>query len=149
MLAIQPRGLCGTDEELGAVSVGAGVGHGEDARPRVLLYKVLIGKLLAVDRLSTGTVAPCEVTALAHEPWDHTVERRTLEVQRLAGAAGAFLAGTQRAEVLRRLWHHIRIELHHDPAGWGTADLHIKENLWVRHPEFETSEILQKAAPKA
>ena len=31
VLAIQPLGLGGADEELGAVGVGASVGHGEDS----------------------------------------------------------------------------------------------------------------------
>ena len=36
VLAIEPRGGNSAEEELGAVGVGAGVGHGEDARAVVL-----------------------------------------------------------------------------------------------------------------
>ena len=42
VLAIQPGGLDGADEELRAVGVGAGVGHGEDTRAGVLQGEVLV-----------------------------------------------------------------------------------------------------------
>lgn len=74
MLAIEPRGHNGGDEELGAVAaksqlvgprpfhgardsrVRTSVGHGEDTRLGVLELEVLIGELLAVDRATTGTL---------------------------------------------------------------------------------------------
>jgi len=40
------------------VRVGASVGHGEEAGPVVLEVEVLIGELLAIDGLATGTL-PC------------------------------------------------------------------------------------------
>lgn len=36
--------------------------------------EILVGKLLAIDRLSAGTIAVGEVTALAHELLNHSVE---------------------------------------------------------------------------
>ena len=74
MLAIEPRGHNGGDEELGAVAtrnqsgfnhpyiqmansrVGTSVGHGEDTRLGVLQLEVLIGELLTVDGTATGTL---------------------------------------------------------------------------------------------
>jgi hypothetical protein len=73
VLAIELRGLDGTDGELGAVAdkflvlliekaVGddlrarAGVGHGEDTGTSVLELEVLVLELLAIDRLSTGAL---------------------------------------------------------------------------------------------
>ena len=41
------------DEELGAVGVLAGVGHGQPARAVVLQLEVLVGELLAVDGSDT------------------------------------------------------------------------------------------------
>lgn len=41
---------------LGNIRVGAGVGHGEDTGAGVLELEVLVGKLLAVDGLATGTL---------------------------------------------------------------------------------------------
>ena len=54
--AVQPGGHDGRDEELGAVGVGAGVGHGEEERLVVGELEVLVGELLAVDGLSTSAL---------------------------------------------------------------------------------------------
>lgn len=60
MAAIEPRGHDSGYEELRAVGVRAGVGHGEKEGPVVLELEVLVGKLLAVDGLSTGALRNCE-----------------------------------------------------------------------------------------
>jgi len=103
VLAIQPGGLLSADEELGSVGVGTGVGHGEDTGAGVLQGEVLVLELLAVDGLTTGTVAGSEVTTLEHELGDDAVERSTLEVEGLAAAASALLTSAERAEVLSGL----------------------------------------------
>jgi len=75
VLAIEPAGLDGGDEELGAVAderlasghskthmrnqnvrVGASVGHGEQTGLGVGNVEVLIGELVTVDGLATGTL---------------------------------------------------------------------------------------------
>jgi hypothetical protein len=56
MFAIQPCGLDGAEEELGAVGVWSGVGHGEHARTSVCELEVLVGELFTVDGLSAGTI---------------------------------------------------------------------------------------------
>lgn len=73
VLAIEPRGDDGGDEELGAVAfcllasshsskvghllrVGAGVGHGQEEGLGVLQLEVLVGELLAVDGLAAGAL---------------------------------------------------------------------------------------------
>lgn len=56
MLAIEPRGLDGADEELRAVGAGTGVGHGEDTGASVPQVEVLILELLAVDGLATSAL---------------------------------------------------------------------------------------------
>jgi hypothetical protein len=61
VLAIEPRGDDGGDEELGSVGVGSGVGHGEEERSVVPELEVLVGELVAVDGLSTGTVVVGEL----------------------------------------------------------------------------------------
>ncbi len=70
----------------------------------VFELEVLVGELLPVDALAAGTVVVREVASLQHELRDHAVETAPL-------VAEALLAGAQRAEVLRRLRHHIRAEL--------------------------------------
>lgn len=136
VLPVEPVGLRRADEELRSVRSGTGVRHGEYAGAGVPLNEVLVGELGAVDRLSSGAVPGGEVAALAHEVGDHAVEARSLVVERLAGAAFALLAGAERAEILRRLWDDIGVELHHDPSGRLAADGHVEENLRVRHCFF-------------
>jgi len=64
VLSVQPAGNDSGDEELRAVCVGAGVGHGEQAGLGVLELEVLVLELLAVDGLAAGAVAAGEVTTL-------------------------------------------------------------------------------------
>ena len=52
--AVEPGGGHRGDEELGAVGVAAGVGHGEEAGRLVLDGEVLVRELGAVDRLWNG-----------------------------------------------------------------------------------------------
>lgn len=59
----------------------------------------------------TSAVAAGEVSSLAHEVGDHTVERRALEVEGLAGLTHALLARAQASEVFRGPRHHVGTEL--------------------------------------
>ena len=68
VLAVQPRGLVGAQEELRAVGVGAGVGHGKDSRASVLQLEVLILELHSVDGLVTSAVPGSEVSTLGNRP---------------------------------------------------------------------------------
>ena len=129
MLAIQPGGLDGAQEELGTVGVGAGVGHGEDTGASVLEGEVLISELLTVDGLTTGAVAASEVTTLAHEVVDDTMEGGALEVEGLAGLAHALLAGAEATEILGGLGDNVSAELHDDATGGGTTNGHVEKNL--------------------
>jgi len=131
VLAVEPLGLGGTDEELRSIGAGAGISHGEDAGAGVLLDEVLIGELGAVDGLATGAVSGSEVAPLAHEPGDHPVEGRFLVVEGLAGAAVALLTGAEGPEVLGRAGSGVGVELHHDPPNGLATDLHVEEDLRV------------------
>lgn len=62
------RGLAGN------VRVGAGVGHGEEEWAIVPQLEVLVGKLLAIDRLASSAIASGEVAALEHEVGNNAVE---------------------------------------------------------------------------
>ena len=62
----------------------------------MLELEVLIGDLLAVDRLSASAVTVGEVSTLDHEALDDTVESRSL-------VSEALLAGRKSTEVLRSL----------------------------------------------
>lgn len=100
MLAVEPRGDDGGDEELGTVGVGAGVGHGEEEGSVVLKLKVLVGELVAIDGLASGAVAAGEIATLEHEVGDHAMESGAL-------VAEALLASAQRAEVFGSLGNYI------------------------------------------
>ena len=73
VLAVEPGGLGGAQEELAAVGVGAGVGHGQDARAGVLQLEVLVLELHAVDGLAARAVAGGEVAALQERQHDGQV----------------------------------------------------------------------------
>lgn len=140
VLTIQPRGDDGGDEELGAVGVGASVGHGEKSRLGVAVLEVLVGELLTVDGLATSAlrsrllvgclgergevgctyVALGEVTTLEHELGNHTVELG-------ASIAEALLAGAESAEVLGGLGDILRVELEVDTASLLCGDAPVSQ----------------------
>ena len=64
MLIVQPGRLDGGHKELGAVSVGARVGHRQKARGVVLDCKVLIFKLRSIDGLATCSVKSLKISTL-------------------------------------------------------------------------------------
>ena len=69
VLAIEVGRVRGAHEELTAVGVGAGVGHGQAAETGVhtsLALEGLVLELGTVDGLTTSAVAAGEVAALAH-----------------------------------------------------------------------------------
>ena len=124
VLAVEPAGDNGRDEELRAIRVGAGVSHRKQTGLGVLQLEVLVGELGTVDRLATGTVAGGEVTTLEHKVRDHTVEVR-------ASVAEALLARAEGTEVGGRLGHHIVKELELDGAERSAVLGDVEEN--VRH----------------
>ena len=64
MSSVEPRGLDGRKEELGAVGVLASVGHREPASAVVLELEVLVSELFAVDRFAACSVSSSEVATL-------------------------------------------------------------------------------------
>lgn len=64
MLAVEPRGLDGADEELRTVGVGTSVSHRQNTGAGVLQGEVLVLELVAVDGLATSAIVVGEVTAL-------------------------------------------------------------------------------------
>lgn len=133
MLAVEPRRLRRTDEELRSVRSRAGIRHGEDSRTGVLLDEVLVGELGAVDGLAAGAVSGGEIAALAHELRDHAVEGGAFVVERLAALSDSFLAGAESSEILGGPRDDVGVELHDDPANRCAADGHVEEDLRVCH----------------
>lgn len=130
VLAIQPVGLDGAQEELRAVGVGTSVRHRQNARSSVAQAEVLILELVAVDGLAARSVSAREVASLAHEVGDHAVERGALEAE-------AWFSCAKLAEVLARLGHHICSKLHFYAAGRLAADGNVEVYDGIRHGYVE------------
>jgi len=126
VLSIQPRSFHRTDEELGAVRIWAGIGHGENSRLGVLQGKVFISELLSVDRLSTGSVAASEVAALEHELGNDTMKFTALETK-------ALLSGAKSSKVFSCLGNDVGIERELDAPFGLAADGDVEEHLGVGH----------------
>jgi len=103
--SVQPFRLGGADEKLGAVRVGAGIGHRKNARASVLQLEVLIPELGAVNGLAAGSVEICKVAALAHKLGDHAMEDGPL-------IAESLLSSAQRAKVFGGFWYDIASQFH-------------------------------------
>ena len=87
MFAVQMRGRHMGDEELAAVGVGAGVGHGEDAGARMLQGRIdLVGEGVA----RTAGPGSQRTAALDHEIRDNPVEGQAIvEFMPLGSGAAA------------------------------------------------------------
>ncbi len=111
----------------------------------MLQVKILILKLRAIDGLSSSTIASCEVTALDHKLFDHTVESRAFVGEWLSCLANALLARAESAKVLSRLRYDIVVELEGDAASFFASNRDIEKDpaavFFVGHLE---SEILRR-----
>mmetsp|Transcript_3679 Transcript_3679/g.6258 ORF Transcript_3679/g.6258 Transcript_3679/m.6258 type:complete len:270 (+) Transcript_3679:43-852(+) len=119
------------DEELGAVGVFAGVGHGEDSLVGVGEPDLLVLKLLAVDAVASSPVLVGDVSSLRHESLDDPVEDVALVV-----VVGSLLSRADGPEVLGSLWHLLGEDLEDDPlllrCGLAlTRDLDVEVGLCV------------------
>jgi len=126
VLAIQPSGLGGAEEELRAVGVRTSVGHGQNTRTSVLQGKVLVSKLGTIDGLAASAVVVGKVAALAHEVRDNAVEGAAL-------VAESLLASAQSTEVLSRLGYNVASQFHDDAAQRLAISSHIKEDFGFGH----------------
>lgn len=87
VLGVKPVACIARDEELAAVRVRTGVGHGKQARPGVLQIEVLVVELVPVDRDASRAITFDEIAALAHEALDNPMECAPLEANRFARLA--------------------------------------------------------------
>lgn len=76
------------------------VRHGQQERLLMLALKILVFKLLAIDRLAACTIARREVSTLQHEGFYDAVEGGALVVEGYASGAITLLAGAESPEVL-------------------------------------------------
>jgi len=127
VLSIQPGGLHSGDEELASVGVRSSIRHRQDTchineiRPRIksehaisqnnkhtrskmLQWEAFIFKLGSIDRFASSAVVVGEVTSLAHEVGDNTVEDAVL-------VSKSLLSGAQGTEILGGLRYNIGPQL--------------------------------------
>ncbi len=127
VLAIEVGSGCEAHEELGAVSVGAGVGHRENTSTCVSVGEVLIFESATVDGLTAATIASGEVTSLGHEAGNDTMELAALEVEGLTLLSLAFLASAEALGVLSSAGSVGSVESHLNSASSLAADGDIEE----------------------
>ena len=127
--SVEPWSRLEGDEELRAVGVGAGVGHGQEVGLRVGELEVLVVELVAVDGLAASAVSVGEVATLGHEAGDNAVEFAALEVERLARVASAGGSVSKRGEVGGGLRDDVAEHAEDDSASFLTIDLNVEEDL--------------------
>ena len=76
MLSIEPRRLFESHEELGAIRIWSGVGHGKESFNGMVQFEVLVREFLPIDGVSTSSIEVSVVSALSHEARDDSVEDR-------------------------------------------------------------------------
>ena len=131
VLSVEPGAGDKCDEELRAVGVWAGIGHGEEVGNGVLSGEVLVGKLGSVDGLATGAVLGGEVTTLGHKVSDHSVEGAALVVKGLSGLTRTTLTCAECAEILSGLGSGVSEELELNSSNGLATDVDVEENLGV------------------
>lgn len=131
MLVIEPLARGAGDEELAAVGVRAAVGHGQQARGGVVLGKVLIIKLVAVDAGASGSITTDYISPLDHKILDDSVEGGPFVTHRVA--LSPKLASAELPKVLSGPWGDICKELHLDAACWVVPYSHVHEDHRVIH----------------
>ena len=103
MLLVELRAALKREEELGGIRVLARVCHRNDTSGMFTRKASLfVRKLLTKDALSTSTISIDDVTALAHESSDDSVEGRPFVPQRALpiGFGSSLLSSTENCEVL-------------------------------------------------
>mmetsp|Transcript_79852 Transcript_79852/g.234888 ORF Transcript_79852/g.234888 Transcript_79852/m.234888 type:complete len:305 (+) Transcript_79852:385-1299(+) len=123
MLAVKVGGLGRAEEELGAVGVRPGVGHGQREGAVVLERTVeLVLELASPDALATGAVA-LGVSGLDHEALDDAVEDGVVVVAVLR----------VHREVLHALWGFLEEQLDHNVSHRGVDRGLLAQ--WVLGPD--------------
>lgn len=127
MVTVKPLCLDCRDEELAAVRVRAGVGHGDVAGTAVLDIEVLVRERSAVDRFAAPSVLVREIAALDHEVGDDAVERCALVAELFARRrADALVAEAEVTEILCRLRDCFAEEADLDAAGGCAANRNVE-----------------------
>jgi len=123
VLAVEPFGLDGGDEELRSVRVLASVGHREPAWAVVLELKVLVSKLGTIDASAASAIAIGKVTSLDHEIGNDTMKLGSL-------VALSLWLECELSKILNSLWHDFSKETNLNTANILIADTYVKVDLF-------------------
>jgi len=133
VLAIEPWCFYRAQEKLRSVRIWTSVGHRENTWSCMLEREIFICELGSVDGFTTSSISCCEISALAHEVRNHTMKRRSLEMQRLSGFSHTLLASAAATKVLASFWNHIGAQLHDNATSGSSANGHIEKYFRVGH----------------
>ena len=122
--AVEPGCLDGSNEELGAVGVLSGIGHRQEERLVMFPAKVLVLKLLPVNRFPACSIMASEIATLEHKLWDYSMKAG-------ASIAEPILTGAKFTEVASGFGNDIVVELEYDTARRLAVDRDIEKA--VRH----------------
>ena len=126
MLPVQMRKFVETEEKLAAVGVGAGICHGENAWPNMLMFEVFIAEALTVYGLPACSVMVSEIAALGHETRNDPMKNSILKMQWFpTDLAGAFFSSTQTPEVFGGA-RCIAKQVDFDPTGVFASNRDVK-----------------------
>lgn len=92
----------------------------------MLQNKVLICKLVSIDRSSASSIVIGKVSTLAHKAWDNSVEAR-------AFVTISIFSSAQLKKVFTGLWTNIKSQLNNDAAQRGAVAGDVKENPLICH----------------
>ena len=127
-MSVEPWCVSSANEELASVGIWTTVGHTEASETRVWQFEVLISEARTVDRNTTSSVEVGEVTTLAHELWDDTVEWTVLISECSSGRLGS---NAKLTEVLGSLWDDVSEQFKNHSSGFPSADRDVHVDLWV------------------
>mmetsp|Transcript_73263 Transcript_73263/g.212192 ORF Transcript_73263/g.212192 Transcript_73263/m.212192 type:complete len:246 (+) Transcript_73263:906-1643(+) len=121
VFTVQPRSIGSADKELRSIGVGSSISHRQSSWASMSNVKVFIGKCAPIDTLSTGAVSIREVTSLAHESRNYTVEGRTLVPE-------SWFPSAKLLEVFGRLGDSRAIEPHLNTTSSFSVNGNVKVN---------------------
>mmetsp|Transcript_13072 Transcript_13072/g.18072 ORF Transcript_13072/g.18072 Transcript_13072/m.18072 type:complete len:258 (-) Transcript_13072:197-970(-) len=129
MFSVKVRSWGNSQEKLRSIGMLPSVRHREQAFLLMLNFEVLVFKLLAVNGLASLTIPIGEVSSLAHESRNYSVERAAFVVEWLSFLSNSFLAGAQGPEVCNCLRNLFSVQSHHYPPLLLPSDGNIEEDF--------------------
>lgn len=126
VFAVKPACFSTGNKELATIGVRASVCHRENASFGVFQFEVLVVESWAVDGSTTGAVMISEVTTLAHEAWNNSMETAPF-------VAKPSFTGTESSKVLCSSWYNVAPQLHHDTTHGLAVRFHVEENAQHTH----------------